>query len=432
MVHHFGLPAAVYPILSANFLMIVYFYYLFYFRPCPLCNDQLEEVLFRRGTPKKKSHQTSAKYHSKDTSTTQHHRLLLPPPPPQTAHFFPNFQPHRAGFVDVWTLIRLFAASVSNALESFIVLVDLVALWGCLHCGGLFCRQVLQVEKEEEEGRCSLQEIFEKVLLDSSRQLTVVLPALTLFLLHGLVQMVALYGLLYILGFSAAYTVISIGYLFRSVQQNNAQLRQAVRGRKGKNAYFLLRTALRGNLAIFRLLFARNAFLSSAFLAYLLVNYPTGALATVVLLFDRGRLGNSFYLLLAVSGFALNELLGTFLVHLTMARFSRTLHRGAVHLASFSACSGVLRAQKEKLANENKEKEKTKMRDQKIKDKAKYQKREKNYRSALSRNQLTVWAHTMRLLTANRYGFTYGVVGISVSMDVFVKVSGKEFGNHKA
>ncbi|KAH9402497.1 hypothetical protein TYRP_016024 [Tyrophagus putrescentiae] len=220
-----------------------------------------------------------------------------------------------------------------------------------------------------------------------TRTLSNLIKALTLlpvYLAHVLVAFTFIYAFCSILNLASAFAFVSVLYLCRLVDANIIHLKRATKKRKRKNrlnALFNLCRLLRDNITIFRLLFAANSSYGNAFLAFIMLNFPTNAIFTVMALFSRGMNAFNYYVII---GLVVQEAVGTMVVHARLARFSQHLHGAANLLVSFSA--------REKYGKESKNEQKT------------------NSVPPFNRSQVTIWTHTMRLLTTNRFGFTYGVI----------------------
>ncbi len=95
-------------------------------------------------------------------------------------------------------------------------------------------------------------------------------------------------------------------------------------------------------------------------------------------------------------------------MHVAIARLSCHFHGGGAYLVSFSARNGEVH-EGDKGGGDQTKKKSTLWRC-KVKGVVAF------------RHRLTVWMHTLRLVTANRYSITYGLIGAPVTMATFTRV----------
>ena len=349
-VHLFHLPSSFYLTYVLQCCFGSYLTFLFYFRPNRLLNGRLEVALYGR-------------------QSKQGNVFLSPS-------------------VDVATMAA--AVKLTNAIEGFILLLDICLLMAFLHFTLVFIEH-FQVPETSVNFFC-LAAYF------------------VVYLLHALAFIVNLYAFNYIFCLAGAFGFVCLIYLYLFVRLNTEQIRRAVRRQcRGvsvcQNATIQLVKLLRNNITAFQMLFAGNAFFGNSFLAFLLINLPSNALFTMMLLFGRqiDRLS-----LFAIGIFATHEMLGIVLLHFALAWISRHVHSAGALLMGHSARNGL-------------------MVDKGLGDKGDHQQtmtlwKSKVKQSLLKKQKIIIWRHTMRLVTANRYGFTYGMVGACVTMSTFTKV----------
>ena len=218
------------------------------------------------------------------------------------------------------------------------------------------------------------------------------LSTLPLLLLNAAVTLTTVYAYVAMVGLLASYAFVLLYYVHLLMRINKRQLQEVLFNTGNGN---LLNRVLHANLAIFQLLFQMDAFIGSAFFTFLLANFPSFASCAMMVLFNRPRPGEEedFTVMVVLFGIVLYEIIGTLGVHVLFARLSRHLHSSAALLVSYSAKVGVKR----------------------------------NCQPfSFLKHQLTLWTHTMRLLTVRRYGITYGVVGSLVTMTTFARVCENE------
>ena len=339
-VYFLGLPSSFYFLISLQCALVVYFIVTFYFCPNAYFNGHLAAVLgFENYFEKKQNHFSS----------------LL------------SLKNKKA--------VRSKATVIANLVETFTLITDIGTLCAFIQFTTIYFTH-----------------------FEITRTLSNLIKALTLlpvYLAHVLVAFTFIYAFCSILNLASAFAFVSVLYLCRLVDASIIHLKRATKKRKRKNrlnVLFKLCRLLRDNITIFRLLFAANSSYGNAFLAFIMLNFPTNAIFTVMALFSRGMNAFNYYVII---GLVVQEAVGTMVVHARLARFSQHLHGAANLLVSFSA--------REKYGKESKNEQKT------------------NSVPPFNRSQVTIWTHTMRLLTTNRFGFTYGVIGAPITMPIFTK-----------
>ena len=345
-VHFHGLPRHFYLLFTLPCSLVIYYFYFFYFRPNVYFNEYLKMTLLPG------DHNPNQVFQTKNS---------------------------------VEQKIKSIAISITNLLETFIIIADIGTIVGFIQHSVDFI------------ANCSIYFSI-KSFADVCTVLFLFLP---LYLFHTAVYFTFFYAFVYILGLAATYGFVTITLGFSLVKENNAQIRHAIKLEKTGKSKVLLCALLRQNVTIFRLVFAGNDFFGNAFLAFLIFNFPANAVFMVRLLFGKPMDAFSFFV---VSGFAAHQLIGTVLLHVCLAKFSRYLtHSTAVMLVGFTARQEleIKRICGKNCGNGFR------------------------FRFCITklRQQLTVWAHTMRLLTVKRYGFEYGVIGAPVTASTFAKVS---------
>ncbi|KAH9390929.1 hypothetical protein TYRP_006518 [Tyrophagus putrescentiae] len=147
---------------------------------------------------------------------------------------------------------------------------------------------------------------------------------------------------------------------------------------------------LRQNAALFRFVFAGSAFYGGNFLLYMILHVPIAAVFSMEVLFNKHQSANSS----SGSGsiFGLSQIfmtgnvseagIGTFLIHLYCAYFSKYHHRNGQMLLKFSGTKrGV---------------------------------------ELSPQTQIFVWVHTQRLWVRKKYGVTYGGLSL-ITLGSFFK-----------
>ena len=378
----FRLPNSFYLLYTLECLLAFYLLFLFYFRPNDLITDRLRSVLFRN------NRQTNREKYSNGRSSLALFKSSSP-------LFSPTFA------IDSST--RAAALKLTNTLEGFILLIDFCFLFLLIQYWRILWEKV-----QHFSCFASDQYYYPTVVLATSGA-----ALFFLLLVHALVFAVALYSLSYVLILTGTFGFAGILYAHLLLRFNTEQLKRVtgrayIPGSPESGAHLQLCKLLRQNVTIFRLLFAGNAFLGNAFFAFLVINFPVNAVLTVALLFSSGKMDR--FSLFVMMVFVVHELLGTVLMHVAIARLSRHLHSGGRYLVGFSARSsgsGVCGG------------------DQGDGDQIK--KRSTIWRCKVKgvialRHRLTIWMHTLRLVTANRYSITYGLIGAPVTMATFTGV----------
>ncbi len=272
------------------------------------------------------------------------------------------------------------AIRLTNTIEGFILLLGICMLLTFVHFTLVFT-QHFQVPETAAANSFCLAAYF------------------VVFFLHALHFIVSLYAFTYILCLAGTFGFVCLVYLFLFVQLNTKQIRRAVmRCQTSTNATVQLIKLLRTNITAFQMLFAGNAFFGTGFFAFLLINLPLNAFFTMMVLFGQRMDGLSFFVM---SVFASHEVLGATLLHFGLARISRYVHSAGVLLVAYSAKSGLIVENNDQLTTT-------------LKCKVK--------QSLLQKQKIAIWRHTMRLITTNRYGFTYGLIGAPVTMNTLTKV----------
>ncbi|KAH9397300.1 hypothetical protein TYRP_003610 [Tyrophagus putrescentiae] len=139
---------------------------------------------------------------------------------------------------------------------------------------------------------------------------------------------------------------------------------------------------LRQNAALFHFVFSGTLFYGANFLIYMGLHVPIAAIFSVEVLFDKHQSvdrSRAFSLSqIVMVGIVCEAVVGTFLIHLYCAYFSKYLHRGGRMLLRFSGTSN------------------------------------NNGSSAdlSSQTQIFIWVHLQRLWVRNKYGVTYGGLGL--------------------
>lgn len=272
--------------------------------------------------------------------------------------------------------IRRTSVLIANSIESFILAADIGLLAGFVQYISVFFKHFSQLET------------FCKIAY------------FLCFLTHSLIYHVFAYALIYVLILMCTQGFMCIVYMHRYVRRNTGQIRKSI---YQKNASFLLCRLLRENIVIFQLLFSGSATFGNVFLAFQLFNLPANALFTILIMFGKRMEHFTLYVVVA---FASHELLGTVLMHVAIARLSQHLHSGGVYLVAFSARSAVVCG-----GDDSKGGQQTVWKS-KVRD------------CLALKQKLCIWRHTMRLVTGNRYCFTYGLIGAPVTMRTFTKVCG--------
>ena len=337
----FRLPAGFHLLLMLECLFGIYCFHVVYFRPNDLINGRMEEILF--GNKKRKRGVSSSSFSSVDAAT------------------------------------RELAIIITNSCESFVLLFG-----GCLFYG--FFQLTL---------------IFFEHFSPLTSQLKLC-ACFLLYLVHALAVFIFVYAIAFIVIFVGAYSLVGLAYFHLAIRRNTSLISRqhtVVTHRRKEMKIPILCRLLRSNVAIFRVVFAGNAFLNDIFLAFLLVNFPVNALFSVMIVFGQNL---DHFSLAVLTVFVAHEVVGTVLIHIWLARFSRHLHSGGVHLVRFSARSFGITSEEKSQQN--------RVFIQKL--------------PAVSflKGKLFIWTHTMRLLTTNRYGFTYGFIGAPVTMRTIVMV----------
>ncbi len=378
-VHYFNFPAPFYLLFSLHCALVVNYLYCYYFRPSQLFNDHLRRALF---SSEKTGPTTQSELFQKTLCSK------VPPAERSTSA--------------VAELIRRKATVITNHLEAFIAVSDFgVVIW--------FSKM----------GQWYVGHYFSLLSGSSSSSLTWKLTSPPVFLLHGALYLTYNYAFCYSIGFVMSYTFVSLSYLSLLIEESNRKVEGAIskRTESGKSLPKLVRS-LRENVTIFRLLFAADAFHGNAFLAFLLINLPTNAMFTVLCVFQQ----MDAFLLFSAAIIVLQEVIGTVLLHVTFARFSRHAHgKVARLLVRFSAHQGGGGGGKGDDQGDD-QGDKQKQNRTKVK-----KKKAGSVSFSVTRERVTVWAHTMRLLTVNQYGFTYGAIGAKVTIATFSKVRSFSF-----
>lgn len=369
-VYAFHFFSHIYIFVILNCLMTAFCLHLFYFRPNSQLNDQLKRALFSDGS-------------SEDSSPVSAKTPLAPPLSADTCES-----------------VRKVVTTITNLLESFIPTFLLCAVL-------IFATQLRQLYLHLAALRCTAPEWAAYAVV---------------FLSHALVYYAFTFTFLYIIGFLGSFFFAVLTLLTTLVRENNRQIMAAVRqsrqnqalssGELCSSSKTLSRLLLRANLLHFRLLFSAQAFVGNAFLAFLAVNMPCSALFSVMLLFFRRMEAGQ---LLLVGCTAAYQAVGTVLLHVLYAQFSRRLHwpvAGLLVGLSASASAFTARASFQRRSQSRGSDGQPLV----------LVSRRKWTELLEVRGQLTLWAHTARLLTANRYGFTYGLIGAPVTMATLARV----------
>ena len=385
VVYFFHLPSRCNLLLGMQSALIVYYIHIFYFWPNAPLNRLLEGVLFGRQAG------------------------FVKPKRQEILRVLPNFilgkkrnKRQRMFYRRALPLVAISAAPISEAVipvalssaaffDLFTLGLNLVVVLGMVKFLALYWEHYF----------FSTDAPFWSFLTEPSmfqRKAALLLSTLPPFLLHASGQITVIYAYLVVVGFAACYAFVLLSYLHELLAENSRQLRSVLfeehgNGSKNHCNWLRLNKVFHANLAIFRVLFHLDHFGGNAFFAFLLANFPSFAFCSMMVLFNRRLLEEDFLALFVLSGIVFYEIIGTLVVHVLFARLSRHLHSSAALLVSYSAKMGVKR----------------------------------NCQPfSFLKHQLTLWTHTMRLLTVRRYGITYGVVGSLVTMATFARVRNNE------
>ncbi len=360
LIHYYRLPRVSYIVLSLQCPLVIYYLHLYYFRPNAYFSFRLKTALF--GNKKKKWLHLIKK---------DDQEILL------QVGLGKWFQSRPESVEEI---LRRVAVVITNFFEGFILIFDLAILVNVTVCARWFYRTAFNYHHFSSSGW------------------EVVFVHLPLFLSHGFVYHAHGFAYLYVIGFTAALAFVTLVFWSLLVRENNIQIRRALKLWDGKK----LCAALQENIAIFRLLFAVDSLLGNAFFVFILLNFPTAALLSMMVFFGgssgRWQWSRNIFLLFILFILVVEMVIGVVLLHISLAKLSQRLHSGAPLLVKwFSGVDEVGGGVLSKKVRNN-EKQKISL-----------------------RYHVTVWTHTMRLLTANRYSFTYGIVGSPVTMRTFIK-----------
>lgn len=370
VIYYLHLPSQLDFLYALQVSMVTYYLYLFYFRPSAYLNGRLAYVLFGRAA----SHHISNKNYFKILSTylTRGKGYLLSSLPTSQA-------------------LILAATTITNLLEGFILVVNLVVLLGVLKMFSWYFERFLPLQLTYTGAGTVFSLPVEE------HPLGTLLLTLPLFLGHFFLILNVVYAYTTLLAFMGSYTFVSIVHLYLLLRENSRQMSLVIgskgRGKKAKTSLQLVEQ-LYVNISHFRYLFALNSFLGTAFSVFLLTNFPTCAICAMLVLLD-GHLRDDLFAFSLMLGIVAYEMIGLIILHVCVARLSsRHLHGSAVLLLRYNADSQCGNSRRQK---------------------------ESYFRSSF-KSKLIIWSHTMRLLTVNRYGFTYGLVRAPVTMSTFAKV----------
>ena len=368
---YFGrLPGRFHLLLSTQSAMVAYLLTLFYFRPNAYLNRLLANVFFG-STPFRRPSKKTKKY-----CQVLQNLLLLE----RKKH---NSRKMLCGVLSMTSQHQSLSEAVLPVALSVTAFIDLFTLFVHPIVLVVICRFLL-----------IYWELCLSAAFSTSPEVAIeqLLGTLPLLLLNAAVTLTTVYAYVAMVGLLASYAFVLLYYVHLLMRINKRQL-QEVLFKSGNGSS--LSEVLHANLAIFQLLFQMDAFIGSAFFTFLLANFPSFASCAMMVLFNRRRPGEEedFTVMIVLFGIVLYEIIGTLGVHVLFARLSRHLHSSAVLLVNYSAKVGVVAGNCQPFSS--------------------------------LRHQLTLWRHTMRLLTVRRYGITYGVIGVIVTMTTFARVCEK-------
>ena len=378
IVYFTRLPGRFSLLLSTQSTMAAYYVFLFYFRPNIFLNRLLSSVLFghRGGGSRFQKPQNQFQTIKNYLFLKSKRRKMLCGSLPLT------------GQLSLFESVFQVALNVSALTDLFTLGADFVAVVLGVRFSLLYWKLFLNLETWNSNSFS---------YFENFTPLSVVLLSTLLVLLHAAVEVATVYAYVVVVSLAGNFIFVVLSYVHLLLRENGRQLREVLFNYRNNCSTTTFIKVLHENLSIFRLLFQMDAFIGNAFFAFLLANLPNFAFCSTMVLFNGRLLAEDPFALFILSAIALYQFVGTLVVHVLLARLSRHLHSSAALLVSYSAQVGVVAGN--------------------------HHKKSCQLSSIFSlRHQLTLWTHTMRLLTVRRYGITYGVIGSLVTMATFARV----------